>query len=76
VLKTNAYPTACAEVITALEECHARGFLYKSIGMCNTLKSNVNACLGEQRKLRAAANREVARARRDKLRKTEKDLGL
>jgi COX assembly protein 2 len=67
---------ACWEVINALEECHARGFLWKSVGMCNGAKEKVTACLGAERKKRATANRETARARRDKIKKMEDELGL
>jgi COX assembly mitochondrial protein 2 len=67
---------ACYEVIAALEECHARGFLWKSLGMCNGAKTKVNECLGTQRQKRAAANREEARARRDRIKRIESELGL
>ncbi|CAI4216442.1 unnamed protein product [Parascedosporium putredinis] len=66
----------CIDVINALEECHARGFLWKSIGMCNDAKTNLNACLWVQRQKRAANNREAARARRDKIKQKEQELGL
>ncbi|MBE3045184.1 hypothetical protein IMZ48_22060 [Candidatus Bathyarchaeota archaeon] len=64
------------EVIHALEECHARGFLYKSAGMCNQAKREVNACLGVQRAKRQSNNRDEARARRDKIKAREVELGL
>ena len=67
---------ACFEVISALEECHARGFLWKSLGMCNDPKKKVNECLWAQRLKRATANREEARARRDRIKKSEEELGL
>ncbi|SPN96982.1 uncharacterized protein DNG_00502 [Cephalotrichum gorgonifer] len=66
----------CIDIIAALEDCHARGFLYKSAGMCNDAKRNVNACLWAQRQKRATQNREAARARRDKIKQMEQDLGL
>ncbi|KKA27829.1 hypothetical protein TD95_003909 [Thielaviopsis punctulata] len=66
----------CWEVIHALEECHARGFLWKSLGQCNTVKAAVNKCLGEQRALRATKNRETAMARRDRIKEKERELGL
>lgn len=51
----------------ALEECHARGFLWKSIGMCNDLKREVNKCLRAERLERTAHNREQAKERRQKM---------
>ncbi len=53
--------------MTALEECHARGFLWKSVGMCNDIKTQVNKCLRAERLERTAHNREVARVKREKI---------
>lgn len=53
--------------MTALEECHAKGFLWKSLGMCSNAKLEVNMCLRAERLKRTAANREVAKAKRDKI---------
>ncbi|KAK7744829.1 hypothetical protein SLS62_009991 [Diatrype stigma] len=58
---------ACEEVMTALEECHARGFLWKSMGMCNDAKERVTLCLRAERMKRTARNREAARAKREKV---------
>ncbi|KAI0154762.1 hypothetical protein GGR57DRAFT_501960 [Xylariaceae sp. FL1272] len=63
------HQSACEEIMTALEECHARGFLWKSMGMCNDAKHKVNMCLRGERLKRTAANREVAKAKREKLMK-------
>ena len=61
------YPsTACEEVMNLLEECHDRGFLWKSMGMCNEAKRNVNKCLGELRRERTKSNRDEAKARAEK----------
>ncbi|KAF4310104.1 hypothetical protein SLS57_004075 [Botryosphaeria dothidea] len=60
---------ACEEVMTALEECHARGFLYKAVGMCNKQKHAVNMCLRAQRLERTAVNREQAKVKREKIEK-------
>ncbi|KAI1323232.1 cytochrome c oxidase biogenesis protein Cmc1-like protein [Xylariaceae sp. FL0255] len=57
----------CEEVMTALEECHARGFLWKSMGMCTETKNKVTLCLRAERLKRTAANREMARAKREKV---------
>lgn len=47
-----------------LEECHARGFIWKVMGMCNDAKTNVNKCLRAQRLERSKANREAAKVKR------------
>jgi COX assembly protein 2 len=61
--------TACEEIMTALEDCHARGFLWKSMGMCNDAKHQVNLCLRAERVKRTAANREAAKIKREKIKK-------
>lgn len=50
-----------------LDECHARGFMYKAVGMCNDVKDEVSRCLRAQRVERTAANREAARAKREQI---------
>lgn len=52
----------------ALDECHARGFLYKMTGQCNSAKHAVNMCLRAQRLDRTKDNREQAKAERAKIR--------
>lgn len=47
-----------------LDECHARGFMWKAVGMCNGAKTNVNRCLRAQRLERTAKNREAAKEKR------------
>lgn len=54
--------------MTALDECHARGFLWKSMGMCSGLKNEVNKCLRKARLERTARNREEARVKNQKIR--------
>ncbi|RYP78815.1 hypothetical protein DL770_006824 [Monosporascus sp. CRB-9-2] len=58
---------ACEELMTALEECHARGFLWKALGMCSGTKDQVTLCLRAERLKRTARNREIARAKREKV---------
>lgn len=53
--------------MTALEECHARGFLWKAMGKCSNLKRDVNKCLRAERLERTAHNREQAKAKREKI---------
>lgn len=50
-----------------LDECHARGFLWKSMGMCNDAKTQVNKCLRAQRLERTKANREAAKVKREEI---------
>lgn len=50
----------------ALEECHARGFLYGVFGGCNEAKRDVNKCLRAARLERTARNREMAREKTEK----------
>ncbi|KAM0573692.1 hypothetical protein ACHAO2_007193 [Verticillium nonalfalfae] len=77
-------PTAagqpCEDVMNALEECHARGFLYKSLGNCNTAKQHVSDCLKVARMKRLDANRAAGKAKRDekarKIAEINKELGL
>jgi COX assembly mitochondrial protein 2 len=54
--------------MNALDECHARGFLWKSMGMCNGAKTAVNKCLRAQRLERTKANREAAKAKNQDVR--------
>lgn len=55
--------------MTALDECHARGFLWKSMGMCSDLKTQVNKCLRAERLERTKENRERAKEKREKIQK-------
>ncbi|KAL2756829.1 hypothetical protein ACRALDRAFT_2102154, partial [Sodiomyces alcalophilus JCM 7366] len=70
----------CAEIMSALEECHAKGFLYKSLGNCNDTKKKVSDCLSAARMKRIQDNREAARAKKEeykqKIRELHKSLGL
>ena len=53
--------------MNALEECHAKGFLYKAVGMCNEAKTAVNMCLRAARLERTAKNREQAKKDRARI---------
>lgn len=59
--------------MNALDECHARGFLYKAIGNCNDIKRDVNRCLGAERYARAKRNRDQARESRKRMEKIWED---
>ncbi|KAF2159319.1 hypothetical protein M409DRAFT_37955, partial [Zasmidium cellare ATCC 36951] len=59
----------CEEIMTALEECHAKGFMWKAIGMCSDTKREVNRCLRAERLERTAQNREEAKKKREHMKK-------
>lgn len=53
--------------MTALDECHARGFIHKALGNCNDIKIEVNKCLSAERYDRAKNNRDTARNKRQRI---------
>lgn len=53
--------------MTALDECHARGFLYKALGGCNEIKREVNKCLSGERVKKSKRNRESGLERRARI---------
>lgn len=53
--------------MNALDECHAQGFLWKSMGMCTSAKNKVNMCLRAERLERTAINRQIAKEKRAKM---------
>ena len=57
-----------------LDECHARGFLYKVIGGCNKAKQEVNMCLRAERLERTARNRQKAKQEREKILEKWKEI--
>lgn len=67
-------PAGCDQVVTALEECHARGFLYRAIGSCNDAKTAVNKCLRAERLERTRVNREQARVKRKEMEERWKEV--
>lgn len=71
---TQGYGAACEDIMTALEECHARGFMWKSLGMCNDSKQQVILCLRAERLKRTATNRAVAKVKREKVKKVWDDI--
>jgi COX assembly protein 2 len=60
-------PIDCADVVAALDECHARGFLWKVTGNCTEAKYKVNMCLRAQRLEKTRQNREIAKEKRKKI---------
>ena len=61
--------------MTMLDECHARGFLFKAAGGCNDIKREVNNCLARERHERARQNREKAKESRTKREKVWREEG-
>ena len=60
--------------MAALDECHARGFLFKAVGGCNGAKHAVNMCLRRARLERTAYNAEAAREKRKKVEAVWKEV--
>ena len=59
-----------------LDECHARGFLYKAVGMCNKAKHDVNMCLRAERLERTARNRDEAKRERLRIKEKWNDIDM
>ena len=53
--------------MAALDECHARGFLFKATGGCNSIKTQVNKCLSGERSKKSSKNRETGLQRRHRI---------
>jgi COX assembly mitochondrial protein 2 len=66
--------------MAALDECHARGFLYKAVGGCNKAKHAVNMCLRAERLERTKENRvkamENKKKREELWAEVDRDLGV
>lgn len=60
--------------MVALDECHAKGFLWKSMGMCNDAKEALNQCLRAERAKRVGANRTGAENKNAKIRAMWKEI--
>lgn len=50
--------------------------MHKASGSCNSAKDAVDRCLREQRSIIQAENRAAARAKRNKIKAEQKELGL
>ncbi|CBX95442.1 hypothetical protein IAQ61_004268 [Plenodomus lingam] len=73
-LHTEEVQKSCAEVVAALDECHARGFLWKVAGNCTDAKYKVNMCLRGLRLERTKQNREQAKEKREKIKQVWAEL--
>ena len=71
---TDPFSAGCEEVMSILDECHARGFIHKALGNCNDAKNAVNACLRAERLDRTAKNRELARVQRQRVERRWKEI--
>lgn len=60
--------------MVALEECHDRGFLWKSMGMCNGSKEALSACLRAERRKRQDNNRSKTQEKTDAVRAKWKEI--
>ncbi|KAK0657192.1 cytochrome c oxidase biogenesis protein Cmc1-like protein [Cercophora newfieldiana] len=65
---------ACEEVMNALEECHARGFMWKAMGMCNNAKKDLVQCLRAERWKNQSANRGNVQDKKDRIRQKWKEI--
>ncbi|CAO1630614.1 unnamed protein product [Jaminaea pallidilutea] len=53
----------CGDLIAALEECHSKGLMHRTLGMCNGIKHDLNMCLRAERIERTAKHVEESKAR-------------
>lgn len=60
--------------MAAFEECHAKGFLWKSMGMCNEVKRALSQCLRAERMKRVSANRGTAQDKNARVRAMWNDI--
>jgi COX assembly protein 2 len=58
---------ACEDLIAALEECHARGLLWKSMGMCGGAKDQLSKCLKGERTKQLAVNQSSSGEKKQKI---------
>jgi COX assembly protein 2 len=60
--------------MVALEECHARGFLWKSMGMCSNAKTELGKCLKAERSKHQTANRDAVADKKERIRQLWKEI--
>ncbi|KAL2199248.1 hypothetical protein P885DRAFT_30498 [Corynascus similis CBS 632.67] len=66
--------TGCEQVMAALEECHAKGFVWKAAGMCNDAKQQLAECLRAERSRNQDLNRTSVQDKRSKIRQKWKEI--
>ncbi|KAL2260860.1 hypothetical protein VTK26DRAFT_5023 [Humicola hyalothermophila] len=64
----------CEELMTALEECHAKGFVWKSLGMCSDTKKQLAECLKAERAKSQSSNRSNVQDKRARIRQKWKEI--
>jgi COX assembly protein 2 len=60
--------------MVALEQCHARGFIWKAAGMCNDPKEQLAACLRAERSKTQKFNRNDTEDKRAKVRQKWREI--
>jgi COX assembly protein 2 len=60
--------------MNALEECHARGFLWKAMGMCNDAKRELITCLRAERAKSQEVNRSRVEEKKARIRQMWKEI--
>jgi COX assembly protein 2 len=58
----------------ALEECHARGFVWKAAGMCNDAKKQLVDCLRAERAKNQDENRNGVQDKQSRIRQKWKEI--
>ncbi|KAK4105871.1 UPF0287-domain-containing protein [Parathielavia hyrcaniae] len=66
--------TGCEQVMIALEECHARGFVWKAAGMCNDAKKQLVDCLRAERSKSQTENRNGVQDKQARIRQMWKEI--
>ncbi|KAK7745321.1 hypothetical protein SLS53_002817 [Cytospora paraplurivora] len=65
---------ACEDLMSALEECHDKGFLWKSMGMCNGAKEALGKCLRGERRKRQDFNRNKSQDKKEAVKLAWKEI--
>jgi COX assembly protein 2 len=60
--------------MVALEECHAKGFMWKAMGMCNGEKEALSKCLKAERVKMQNANRSSRSEKKEKIKQIWKEI--
>lgn len=58
----------------ALEECHAKGFVWKAAGMCNDAKEQLVKCLKAERAKSQDLNRSGVQDKKTRIRQKWKEI--
>lgn len=58
----------------ALEECHAKGFMWKAAGMCNDAKQQLSLCLKAERAKMQDSNRNGVENKQARIRQKWKEI--